>query len=104
MKALVFHAKNPTFRLGGHEEVTGVKDQDFLPVALVDVGGIRGEDALEIAFERTNHIDCAWWENEDVILVADPKQRSTSVGDLVQLGADYFLVDSFGWKKTTLLD
>lgn len=53
---------------------------------------------LEIAFDKTNHIDKAWQENKDVISFTD-KARSTSVGDVCIKGEEVFVVSSVGFEK-----
>jgi len=51
------------------------------PVATVHVPDqLADEEALSWAYARTQHIDHAWWNNEDVLLHV----RSTSVGDLLE--------------------
>ena len=44
------------------------------------------DEKLELAFELTNSIDCAWWENDEVTPTfpdEDGGCRSTSVDDMV---------------------
>lgn len=48
-------------------------------------------DELGVAFERTNTIDRAWWENEGVRTLVGPA-RSTSVGDVA------VLADGTAWR------
>lgn len=45
------------------------------------VAEVVGND-LNVAFQKTNHIDVAWWENDGVYKVEE--SRSTSVGDLME--------------------
>ncbi len=54
-------------------------------------------DNLEVVYEKTNHIHCAWWENDDVTLVKE--SRSTSVGDVAEQGGKLFLCAMMGWKE-----
>ncbi len=72
----------------------------YRKVATVSVPDGTGEiDALERAFERTNHIDSSWTENAGV--TAEPgNHRSTSVGDLAQIGDKTFIVSGVGWEET----
>jgi len=46
------------------------------------VAEVVGND-LGVAFQKTNHIDTAWWENDGVYKVEE--SRSTSVGDLMEM-------------------
>lgn len=84
MLALVYHAVDPTF---------GMTEKKF-PDGYELVAKVQATD-LEKAFELTNHIDCEWWDNEGVELVK--KSRSTSVGDVVQMGEELFLCANVGW-------
>lgn len=77
----------------------------YAPVAIVEGlagSGVDGLTAnLESAFEKTNHVERSWMENEGVkSLVA--KARSTSVGDVIEevLGAHsiFWRVDGVGFK------
>lgn len=53
---------------------------------------------LSYAYEKTNSIDCHWSENEGINCTGISR-RSTSVGDIVIDGNDYYLVDTFGFTK-----
>jgi hypothetical protein len=66
------------------------------PIAAVRVlDGLTGEEALSWAYGRTQHIDNAWWNNEDVLLHV----RSTSVGDLLEdENGNYHVVERFGFQ------
>lgn len=55
-------------------------------------------DDLELAFEKTNHINKSWQENKDVHALTG-KARSTSVGDLFIKDNEVFLVSSIGFEK-----
>lgn len=55
-------------------------------------------DNLDVAFEKTNHIDKSWQENEEVNAVVS-KARSTSVGDLMVRDEEVFVVSSIGFEK-----
>lgn len=55
-------------------------------------------DDLEVAFEKTNHIDKAWQENTEVTSFTE-KARSTSVGDVCIKGEEVFVVSSIGFEK-----
>ena len=79
-------------RLQAIENATWPQDYDF--VATVDT------DNLEVAFELTNSIDCAWWTNAKVISrFEDNGCRSTSVGDIVVLADGRVLrCENSGWS------
>jgi len=66
----------------------------FKLVALVD------SNSLEEIFRLTNNIDRAWTENEGVEPVGN-RHRSTSVGDLVQLGSTgkWYLCSNAYWRE-----
>lgn len=53
---------------------------------------------LEKIFELTNSIDNYWGENKGVKLIT-PENRSTSVGDLVELDGELHVVASMEFKK-----
>ena len=54
-------------------------------------------DDLDDAFRDTNHIDRAWYENDNVKVIKE--SRSTSVGDVMELGGKRFIVASLGFKE-----
>jgi hypothetical protein len=83
----VFHATKPTFGFGD----TPKWPEEYQLVAELET------ESLEKAFELTNHISCAWWDNEGVKLVK--QSRSTSVGDIVITNEGTFLCDRVGWTK-----
>ena len=90
----VYHAHNPSF--GRYDSPFNSKTYKL--VALVDVP--EGHSERDWAYQHTNHIDCPWWENEGVTLVVEPKQRSTSVGDVVVLSRGQILrCANFGWDE-----
>jgi len=66
-------------RLQAIENATWPQDYDF--VATVDT------DNLEVAFELTNSIDCAWWTNAKVISrFEDNGCRSTKAISMCECG------------------
>ncbi len=73
-----------------------VKRADYVKVAVV-----QGENLDEV-FRLTNTIDYDWQENEHVT-PARPGQpeRSTSVGDVIVLGDQAWMVDSAGFSEVT---
>jgi len=79
--ALLYHEGNPANYLA----------------AIVRYEADNHEDALEEIFELTNHIDHDWRTNEGVIATNIGLNRSTSVGDFIQLGAHLYRCDPNGW-------
>lgn len=74
---LVCHAIKPNFMCPEANPDLRLPWPDaFEPVAIV-----ASED-LDLAFEKTNHIDHAWRENAEVEALSD-RCRSTSVGDVI---------------------
>ena len=58
------------------------------------------DEKLEFVFMKTNSIDDAWWNNEDVTPMFDGEGcRSTSVGDMVLVGTEKFVCENTGWSK-----
>ena len=58
------------------------------------------EEKCEVAFMKTNTIDCAWWENEEVTAMFPEKTcRSTSSGDMVLIGNTKYKCVAVGWEK-----
>lgn len=88
MTIKVYHADNPTF-LG--------KVPESFPEGFTLVAEVATE-LLGFAFERTNHIDCPWFENDTVTVIE--RSRSTSVGDVMVVNGDArFLVAGTGFKQ-----
>lgn len=79
----------PVFEKGGYHKVATVVTKDLADEI----------DALEIAFERTNHIDSSWTENSDVIAESG-RHRSTSVGDIAVVNGKVYVARSMGWEVT----
>jgi len=70
-------------------------------VAYVSVNkNLSDNKKLEVAFEKTNNIDCAWWENKEVEKAFKSGScRSTMVGDIVIVGENKYMCIPNGWKK-----
>jgi hypothetical protein len=87
----VYHAIKPTFGMSGTP--AQVKLDEFKHVANVDTAD------LDVAYERTNHIDQPWWENKGVLALGERCHRSTSVGDVMENAETGVLsmVASFGF-------
>lgn len=56
-------------------------------------------DDLEVASEKTNHIDQHWMLNPEVTRMVGENVRSTSVGDIARQGKDYWFCAPVGWEK-----
>ena len=108
-KSKVYHDRKPSFGLDRILSASTLEKTGLLPpfegdlsdrfelVALVD------SNSLEEIFRLTNHIDHPWPGNEEVEVVNGANHRSTSVGDLVQLGTgDWYLCEMVGWKKVDI--
>ena len=55
-------------------------------------------DNLDAAYRDTNHIDCAWQQNEAVTALAQ-EARSSSVGDVFIHDGTAYVVASFGFER-----
>lgn len=92
----VFHAGPKAFSkvmLGNVQEVTAAfKAGQYEKVAEVNT------DDMEKAFELTNHIDSDWTKNADVTPLTT-KNRSTSVGDVMVMNGEHYLVGMLGFVK-----
>jgi len=86
---LVFHAKKPTFGEFPHPRWP----EGYRCVAVVQTTD------LEKVFRLTNHHEEDWTSNPGVCC-PDPRQRSTSVGDVV-VGPDgrMWRCEDFGWSE-----
>jgi len=89
----VFHAKEPTFGFGPHPRWP----EGYRLVAEVDAKG------LEEVFGLTNDLGHGWTLNPGVRGLV-PRQRSTSVGDVV-VGPDgrIWRCEPIGWSEIQLL-
>ena len=85
----VWHAVKPTFGLTAQSFPA-----DYELVAEVDT------DDLDVAFERTNTIHGPWWENESVLAIK--QTRSTSVGDVLEVGDKHYKCEPIGWTELKL--
>ena len=98
----VYH--NSKFNEWGWEG-TGVDPEDLMHVATIEFFVPHETTrALEIAFRHTNHVENSWIERpiEDIYFGVTPKVtegRSTSMGDVMKLGNEWFVVAAVGFKK-----
>ena len=70
----------------------------FDPKKFRNVAQVNTDD-LEEAYKLTNNIDKPWIENKEVFPCFLKPQRSTSMGDVLQIGHEYFAVATFGFTK-----
>ena len=97
--AKVFHAITPRFV--DLDNGNAVDLDSYKAVAEVVVAD-DSIDSLESAYERTNHIDRNWQENAGVNPLVS-QARSTSVGDVIQVGDEFYGVSSCGFKKVEVI-
>ena len=91
MTVEVWHATENRFS----EDATG-----HVQVAIVELpDDMKSIDALEKAFQLTNHIDVPWWDNEEVTRTTQKDCRSTSTGDIVRIGTKSWRVLGIGWEE-----
>lgn len=64
------------------------------------VAEVEGDDP-DTAFGLTNHIDSPWTDNPGVTPIGGTRQRSTSVGDIVECKGKLFLCQFAGWEELT---
>jgi hypothetical protein len=102
----VYHNPNFLDYRGNHTKIV----PPTRPVATVKVSEeYSTEQALEVAFRQTQHVDDSWWNNPDVMLHV----RSTSVGDVLEVcterpnevepgrddeGVNLFVVEGMGFR------
>lgn len=101
MIGMILHRLNTRFEVNKNEMVDLSK---YRAVALVEMEGLPTEqvmDLLEFAYTQTQHINNDWKENPTVSVISEEPARSTSVGDLVWVGEDMFVCDSFGWERVS---
>ena len=57
-------------------------------------------EKLEFAFEMTNSINDAWYNNKEITKMFDGDGcRSTSVGDMLLVGTEKYKCEGSGWSK-----
>lgn len=71
---------------------------DFKTACLFEAEAKTKGEFLELAFEATNSIDYHWSENEGVTTDDQDSKRSTSVGDIVWMGYEIYMVQNCGFK------
>ena len=107
----VYHLNREAFEAHLHNFNMGEFAQDGpnFPEDYVHVANVNSH-AVEDAYRLTNHIDDAWWNNEGVTLIGEPKHRSTSIGDVVVLvdhprcAGQVLRCANFGWDSLPNID
>ena len=76
-------------------------DEDPHVVAFVEVDKEwTVTEKLEFAFEMTNSINDAWYNNKEITKMFDGDGcRSTSVGDMLLVGTEKYKCEGSGWSK-----
>ena len=92
---LVFHNVNEETMFEVNPALWKAQDQSYRLVALVEA------HSLEEAFRLTNHIEGDWRKNALVKSVSDIPSRSTSVGDVITVNGQIWLVDQAGFRQVT---
>jgi len=91
--ATVYHADTDAVRARGGSafDCEANWPEEYNVVARVETGD------LGTVFEKTNHIDHEWWDNDGVERIGPPT-RSTSVGDVVVLDGVAHRCEPCGWS------
>ena len=89
--------KNPTEQLA---VIHVMENGQPTTVAFVDVdASMSVSNKIEHAFMKTNSIQDAWWNNEEVTKTFDGEAcRSTSSGDHVLVGNKKYKCAAVGWE------
>ena len=96
MRIKVWHKTNPNFGYPTPERPNTIWPDGYTIAAYVMVpDDAEALDQVEIAFGLTNSVDYPWYENRETIPVRMPC-RSTSVGDIVEIGDRVFEIQDFG--------
>lgn len=86
------------------ELVEVVEDQlrhnNLIRVADIETNEEDLEKVLNEAYGLTNSIDEAWYENKNISIpdITRDSCRSTSIGDVIQIFGDSYMVDRVGFK------
>lgn len=117
-KIFVAHA-NPDFKLpegfsaftycgsDEHKEaiIAGILANQYTKVAELEVDSDDVDDALELAFDHTNHVffnNLSWLDGDKVTMRCVDSARSTSIGDIVCCDGKMFVVAKFGYHELDL--
>ena len=88
------------------ERLVFAKDQlthnNYVRVAEFEVGKDI-DNKLSLAYELTNSIQNAWYENPNINVSEEAKDgcRSTSIGDLIQIDGRSYMVAGCGFTEIT---
>lgn len=67
-------------------------------ISLVKVAEVAGGSKAN-AFRLTNHIGHSWTDNDGVSVCGHGRWRSTSVGDIMRVNDEAYVVSAFGFTK-----
>ena len=75
------------------------KDNRYERVADLELGGSLGA-ILNESYYFTNSIESVWYENEDIQVAEGFEEgcRSTSIGDIIQIAGESYMVAGDGFK------
>ena len=72
----------------------------YKKVATVMVADEIGtQEALNVAFEKTNHIDHSWMDNADIEVAGDNSHRSSMPGDVFVMEGKAHVVKGMGFAE-----
>jgi hypothetical protein len=78
-----------------------IKNNNYIRVADLELGGPLG-GILNEAYFLTNSVDTSWYKTDrEDIIVAEGFEggcRSTSIGDIIQVAGETYMVASVGFK------
>ena len=84
MRFRVYHAQPLCFSFG---DDTGLLREvaERWPHGYLLVAEVEGRSLDDVYALTNNHVDCPWWKQVSVTLLAKPAQRSTAVGDVIEV-------------------
>lgn len=104
MQALEFQSSDLVIPLtfSGRPEAAAKADalglyQKVATVLVADEIGAEG--ALNVAFEKTNHIDHNWMDNSDVEVAGNKRHRSSMPGDVFVIDGKAHVVKGMGFGE-----
>jgi hypothetical protein len=76
-----------------------LKNNNYIRVADIELIDENIDKSLSLAYELTNSIDSAWYDNADIDVANNAKEgcRSTSVGDIIQIQGKSYMVAGCGF-------
>lgn len=75
------------------EAVATMDDSEFSDV----------QDALDRAYALTNHKKSDWWDNEGIVSLREVEERSTSMGDVIEVNGEFWIVAMTGFYQCTVV-